>query len=356
MKRKWLAILIFIPLPILLVLMNFLIDPANIFHDSSADVAKALLDGKAAYFGTANSNERELKRVMIEGMPHRVDCVTIGPSLVFGIRSENAGSDSFYNLSVSGADLYDDLATFGMLEAYGCEIDRAIICVDSYCFDRKLANTFTRHEALMPYSDYMTSLIYNEKDEVPSATAAASLATKINQLFSITYFQASFDYFKQYGMAERKSWGIADESYGEAYYCADGSFVYPKGYSENCTEDAVISAAREYDCDYYFTKGECPDDIYFEIFKKLVIYLQDKGVDVDFFLCPLSPALWDICDFEAHPMLPELERMAREFANERGIDVIGSYNPYEVGVTNADFYDARHMKHESLCKISEFAR
>ena len=58
-KVIWIRLaVIIIPLLVLLCGINYYEDPANLFHDYNENVAKALLDGREAYFGSGNGDER----------------------------------------------------------------------------------------------------------------------------------------------------------------------------------------------------------------------------------------------------------------------------------------------------------
>ena len=49
-KCKWLRFLLVSPVLFVLVFTNCYIDPANIFHDYSEEIAESILNGKATYF------------------------------------------------------------------------------------------------------------------------------------------------------------------------------------------------------------------------------------------------------------------------------------------------------------------
>ena len=112
--KELLRLLTVIPLLIVLAGINFYEDPSNIFHDASKEIANAILEGKEAYFGSGNGNERKVKQYLIEGMPKDIECVTIGPSLSLGIRRSNVGTDSYYNLSASSLNFNDIMAEFAL--------------------------------------------------------------------------------------------------------------------------------------------------------------------------------------------------------------------------------------------------
>ena len=68
-KKNWVKALALLPVLLYMMFINYSIDPANIYHDASKEIANSLLGGQAASFGTGNGNEREVKRNLIIGMP-----------------------------------------------------------------------------------------------------------------------------------------------------------------------------------------------------------------------------------------------------------------------------------------------
>jgi hypothetical protein len=356
-KSKWLRFLLVIPLLFVLVFTNVYIDPANIYHDYSKEIAESVLSGKPTHFGSSNVNEREVKHHIIKGMPDKVGCVAVGPSLVMGVRSENVGTDDFYNLGVSGADFYDILAQFGLMEAYNKKVDRVIFCVDSYFFNPIFFDQFQTHDSLKKYADYMISVLNGEQEEVPVENASKEIEKKIRQLFSVTYFQAAVAQIEAENayFINRERWGIVNDEYRKEYYLSDASLVYSIDY-QNLGEENVKNESKEYNIDVQFSKGEHISKDCENIFEKLINYLLEHGVKVELYLCPLAPSLWDRIDKgkNQYPILDELEEYANYVAEKYDLKITGSYNPYNLGMKDADFYDARHVRHELLETYLDF--
>lgn len=93
-------------------------------------------------------------------------------------------------------------------------------------------------------------------------------------------------------------------------------------------------------------------------FDKLIKYLTDQGIEIEFFLCPLCPTLWDrlaigITDCQYY-ILDEIESHVREIAGKYNIKVTGSYNPYTVGISDEDFWDSRHIRDDRLDIFFDF--
>jgi len=357
MKRdwfKWFRLLLFvIPLLVFLTFINWYSDPANLYHDVSKLIAESLMNGKPAYIASGNVDERLLKCYMIEQMPKDADCVLIGSSTVLGIRKEHVGTVNFYNLGVSGADYYDIMATAAMMEMNHVTPKRIIFGVDHYFFCEGIYENNARSKSWRPYAKYMEDILDNAEPFSPELDLEAQQKEKFRQLLSITYFQASIEFLKNNDSLKIARWGVADKEYEGAYFQADGSMVYPKDY-ENTSVETAIKAAADYDMEYQFGSYRHMNAKSKEEFEKLVNYWTQQGIEVVFFLCPISPALWERYDADLYPILPEMEEYVWSMAEKYNLKVIGSYNPKHVGLTDEDYYDARHIKHPKIEKYFRF--
>lgn len=358
-RWKWLRFLLALPVLFALVFTNIYIDPANIFHDYSEEIAESILKGNPTHFGSSNVNEREVKHNIIMKMPDNIECIAVGPSLVMGVRSETVGSDDFYNLGQSGANFYDILAQFGLMEVYGKKADRVVFCVDSYFFDDTLLGILGVDESLKEYADYMIDILNGEEGEKPQEGNQNEIETKIRQMFSVTYFQAAIDSVQAANsyVVDRERWGIVDEDFVNMYYMPDASWVYAK-YFQDRTQEDVRKDSEEYNIEQQFSKGGHVSEYCEDIFEKLVRYLLDLGTEVDLYLCPLAPSLWDrvMAEEKEYPILKELEKYANHVAKKYDLKITGSYNPYNLKMKDEDFYDARHVRHELLDVYFDFKK
>jgi len=359
-RIRWAGLLVMAPLLAGLVGTNIYQDPANIFHDESKAMAEAMVQGHSVYSGTGNVNEREVKKNLIQSMPDEVDTIAVGPSLVMSITAEDVGTDSFYNLGVSAADLYDILAQFGMMEANGKHYKRVILCVDSYGFDENIYNyELASNKALMPYAEYMLDILDGAKPEVVETDTAEVWKTRVEQAVSLTYFQASCDQIRtngEFSMADHR-WGIAPQGYDaeKPFYSPDGSWNYAASYQARGV-DYVQAEAAEYNLPLQFAYQRHISSYSMEVYDQLIAYLQSQGVEVELFLCPLSPALWDRMQPEIanYPMLYEISDYAKELSEKYNLKLTGDYDPYQVGITDAEFYDCRHVRKEVLSHYFDF--
>lgn len=353
-QNKWLRFLVLLPIPLIVAGINYVVDPSALYHDNTEAMARSMAAGNKTWFAHSNVNEREVKRHLIEAMPREVDCIAVGPSLIMGVRSDTVGTQSFYNLSESGADFYDILAQFALLDLHEITYHRVIFCVDSYFFDEKLYRTLTRSQGLKPYAQYMIDTL-EQKDPIRPHGPANSWKEPVKSLLSPSYFQASIADLKKEGGHSLigARWGIVNENYEGIYYMPDGSIVYAVE-AQNRTGDYVTKDAENYNIEYQFSKGGHIDPHSKEIFEKLIQYLLKKNISIELFLCPVAPSLWERINSDDYPSIPELEMFAHEMAQEYNLRITGTYNPYCLRMSDEDFYDARHVRHDLLTKYFDF--
>ncbi|MCR4740281.1 MAG: hypothetical protein K5886_08500 [Lachnospiraceae bacterium] len=352
-------ILIFFPILIFVVFTNYYIDSASVYHDASSEIAKAMADGHSVIALTDNTNEREIKRNLIADMPDEVDCVALGPSYIFGVNREATGEDSFYNLAVSGADCYDILAQLGMLKGEGKSVKRVLFCVDTRFFDPEYYTTNVRNEPLMPYTEYMLETMDGKEVPFPSLSKIPAIKNGVKQLFSLSYFQNCMKKVMESGRyhAESERYEILspDREPDRNYYHPDGSLSHESN-SESSGVERVKENAFQYDIGYFFRYDKI-DERSKKMFLDMIGYLTAQGIEVDLFLCPVSPFLWDRIEAEGkdNSLFSLMEELALQTADEYSLKITGGYDPYAFALSNEDFTDAMHMKHAVLNSVFDLS-
>lgn len=356
----WKGILIFIPIPFIIAFTNFVADPGNIFHDvSSREAAQQIAKGKAVY-SVGNFNERNVKFNLIQFLPENVDCLVFGPSLSMGIRSHDVGTDNFFNLGESDADFYDIMAQFGALEFFKKNYKRVVICVDFDYFCETYIKQNIKDLKYKPYALYMIDVLNHKNVVAPNLKS--SLVDKIiswMELLSISYFQSSTrilltnlnDIVLRKATTDRI--GTPDESYDGAYYKKDASWVYAKSFQAQGL-NFVLNDIKKYQMTPHLVKKEHLRKESVEVFEKLINYLQTKDVDIELYLCPFPPTLWNKIDRKEYVMVDELEEYAKSIAKKYNLKLTGAYDPNVLGVSDEDFYDSRHLRHEKLSVFMDF--
>ena len=361
--RKCFGFVLFVLPPLLIMLyMNIIVDAGNVFHNSNEAVSKGILSGNASYCSTGNFAEREVKRYLIENMPKNVGVLAFGPSLVMCVNSDIVGTDSFYNLGESAADFYDILAQFRLLDLYQVKYQKVILCVDSLFFNEKYyMQSGLRNEKLKPYALDMISELQGRNERLPSKISLTISNTKyfLNrsvQVLSLSYLKANVQVLhKDSGILQKERYGIWDGTVDCSHYMPDASWVYNLDFQHR-SEESVVKGCSSYDMDnvMWWPEGTHVSEHSKEIFMLLMKKLKEENIEVLLFLCPLPPSLWNRYDVEKRPFLPELEEFVTKFSSDNGIPVTGSYNPYNLGIEDKDFYDARHVRRECLGHFFDF--
>ena len=183
---------------------------------------------------------------------------------------------------------------------------------------------------------------------------------RLMPIFSLTYFQANIKAASGLELAKFNDAriGIVDKDFNFKYwsYMPDGSLVYSMK-QQKATSDDVIKVSESFalkNLDDRFAKNTHASEYSKKYLDKLIKYLIDNGTQVEIFLCPLAPALWDAYDENLRPILSEAENYCHEMAAKYNLKLTGSYNPYKVGIRNSDYYDARHVRRERLSKYFDF--
>lgn len=356
--KKWLRSLWFLPLVLIIPLVNIVGDPAGIYRNDSVKIADSIISGNYTRFGSGNCNERRVKAQIIENMPSKVDCIIVGPSTVGNIDSEIVGEELFVNLGVSSSDLYDIMAQFGMMEINGKKADRVIFCVDNYFFDEKFYEGFTHHDEYKPYADYMIEKIEGKQPQIPQSNRMAAVKEGLSQIFSVTYFQSAVTVILNSGIYDllfREDWSVNPDEYIESCFRPDGSTIQSAS-ALNATVDDVYKHANEYDLEYSLSIDERPTEFSKTVFENMVVYLLSEGVDVDLFLSPFSPALYERIDLSRYHMVSEVEKYAEDISARYSLDLIGSFNPAAVGIDNDAYVDGRHIKGFRMTEFFDFKR
>ncbi len=352
--KRWFGLIPFSALVLWLMFINYIVDPANIFHDVSRETAVSIVSGYKTYVASGNLDERKVKYNLILEMADDTKAIAIGPSLIMCVGKEIVGTESYFNLGESGADFYDILAQFGVMDIYKKHPKRLIFCVDSYFFDENIYEDEGMHDAMLPFAFYMLNILNEKEAEIPEINLLAERKKKFEQLFSVSYFQAAFRYAKENNSFTSDRIGIADDTTSTAYYMSDGSWIYEQEFQENSIED-VKKHAQEYNIEELFSKGKHISKKSKETFEKLLIYLQKYETEVELYLCPLAPCLWEKIDLNEYPILTELESYAYEMAEKYSLKITGSYNPYLLNITDDKFYDSRHVKRQYLSEYFDFS-
>ena len=204
-----------------------------------------------------------------------------------------------------------------------------------------------------PYADYMLSVIKGKTLINPEKQFKENLIKdkkhNLRQLFSVQYFQESIKTILQLIREKGNRVGLVtkENALRHFYFEDDASWVYEGSFIDR-TEQFVKNDCINYTWDVFCAPDEHLEKSFKETFILLMNYFHQKNISVDIFFSPLAPTLYDSFDNNYRPLLHEAEVFINEYAQNHDIKIVGSYFPYDYGFTDADYYDARHIRREKL--------
>src|SRR6185312_5413796 len=250
------------------------------------------------------------------------------------------------NNGVSGATLEDDMAIFHLYEKRGCQIKKIILGLDPYLLNDH--NDEIRWETLDKEFTEFAKILSIQTDN----TIEQLNFSKCRELFSVSYFKTSFAYLIH---GTSKNYKPTRQVFNEKFTrLRDGSISYGVELRDISPEHIIDLAMDSDKINYSMNNFTRLSEKYMEMFSKFVDYLQNKHIEVDFFLAPYHPLVYNI--YESKPDYRQVlasEQFFTEYARHHKIRVVGSYNPAKLGLDNSDFYDGEHLKQDAVKSILE---
>lgn len=326
-----------------IAVFNLWQDPAGIFAGENPykTMAKESCSGKKLVV-SGNYDERLFTKNVIELGDNRYDVIVLGSSRIMDIGEQDFPDEiKVRNLGVSGAALEDDIAIW---ESYVTHMDAlpklVIVGIDPWLFNRH--NGENRWKSLT--EEYLAGMKrLGLKSDVQKDNE------RYRSLLSISYTKESW---KKYRNPVKplevplEIWNSQEESAEDkSLIYADGSRM---GSRKSYREDAEAKA-RAYVRDkvYHLEKYKELDEGLRDIFSAWIKSMQKQGIKVIFFLPPYHPLVYDHLQQNIqYKNAFEAGAWAKDFAADQGIDIIGAYNPQEMGVGKDAFIDGMHMKRQ----------
>lgn len=339
--------LYFLPIPCIIILSNFFIDPAQLFDSKyEKGIANYLVQGYNVT-DVLNYDERLLQRYFIEKMTTCPDTVILGASTIMLVN--NQWSKNAINNGVSGASLEDDLAIYYLYEKKGCKLNKVIVGLDPYILNDNHGQV--RWKTLKnEYEELSNKLLKNSYSF--NIESFVEKYEKYKQLLSISYFNISLDYFFRGVKIDYKcTKNIINSGFTRL---TNGSINYHASYRnasqsevEKKVEDEVKSKVI-YSLDNYTELS----DHYKILFANFISYLQNKNIEVEFILPSYHPIMYAHLNKNKYfNIVFKAENYFINYAKTHKIKVYGSYNPRVYDLNNSSFYDSFHCKEFALKKI-----
>lgn len=324
------TILFFLPVLVVVMVVNYWGDPAKVFSDQGVEVqAVEILSAGGNVAGLSNYDERLFQRQWIETMTKSPSVVVLGSSRGMLVNRSNSADSGLMNFCVSGARLEDMIGIWGLCENRQWRPKRVILEISTYMFNDR--NTDTRYKTLEEEFNTVANK-FSVKGGV--STLQLTLPKAWSALCSPSYFQSALQSLINkdapdviYATEERM--GQSD-----AIKLIDGSISYSLAYRTRGVSAQDLLDAINYGGGERFVRMAAERQ---ELFESFVAYLLNQGVEVELFLAPLPS---EVTENSKMPALVAAYLSA--FAQEKGVLVQGSYSAEQYGLTVANFYDGLH--------------
>ncbi|HRS79493.1 MAG TPA: hypothetical protein P5203_20260 [Spirochaetota bacterium] len=330
-------ILYFAPIMAMVIITNYIIDPAYIYHGYEKKIAGLLLEGKHVAL-TMGFTEGKILINYINNTAEKFDIIVMGSSRAMPISSSSFPGKTFHNFSVSSASLSNLIAIHELLQRNRLQYKTVIFALDpSLVFAYQPA----RHADL-------DGLYLVKRNKLLYVTSMAKHYYDFAfEILSFSYFQSSMRaYFDMKGPLDKRYYVAKNLNNNDlSIILCDGSRKWEKRYNE-----ATKQQARE-EAEKYIRKflTGCTrthlDAAMKHGFESLVKSLKESGADVIFWFPPYHPMVFKKYASDC-PALIDAQTYYLETARKNNIRVYGSYNPDEYGFKETDFFDYHHLKNE----------
>jgi hypothetical protein len=367
MRNYVLIILTGIPLVLgILAISNFVVDPGNvylnkIFNREVVDTYTSAIMNSDFGMIQEGWNERDVK-LSLAKRNNEGACIMLGSSQIMAVSIlQGEGLDTecekLINLGVSGATL-EDLAIFSetIIEATESKsASRVYIAVSPWLFD------FNKDRRYVPYEEIYHRFLERTEfgiDRNPDQESEYFLSWLSNLISSDYFLQVikvvERDGFNHHYLRVKKILAALNspDAYVADYYMPafdlergantavtlrDGSHVYNRKF---------INGSHEFGGGMYkLDPDKWIDDKAIVLFEEIIIVLQQQGFEVVLLFTPYHFDVWEKPSGElARNIMTYYMETAGELASKLNIQVLGSYNPDEIGCNRHEFYDFMHPK------------
>lgn len=245
------------------------------------------------------------------------------------------------------ATLNDHIAIYGMYRDRKILPKTIIICLDDWQFSKKNGAENWRTLQKEYVSTIKLFLATQDKEEI--GFEKFYKLKKYFQLFSPQYFHTSFfdaitgNKYNYYPTNQP----LLEKGASKLF---DGSFVYNDAVRQRTVQqtNAMTTAAA-----VKISKDEVTYNLSPKVrekFEAFINFILFDGVEIVFFLLPFHPKYFEQFS-RSSDKLDKIERYVQNFAAQKEIKILGSYDPMKATCTEEDFFDEGHLKDSGLVKV-----
>jgi hypothetical protein len=324
-----------------LISVNYWGDSAKIFHPGYENKIAEILFNNQNATNIANYDERILEKKLINKLKSSPDILVLGSSRTMLINSSYFDAKKVINNSVSGASLEDLIGIFQLYKAKNILPKKIILGIDPWLFNENSGQT-RWHSLRKEYNSFI-----NKESEINEST----LSIKTKQLFSLSYFQASFRNLPNVIAGISDPIATDEINNNSNTKLVDASLSYGKTYREVSNEEVKIKARKYLSGKLYsIEKFKKISPQIFKEFKYFCQEILENNIELTFFIAPYHPLVYQKVEKD-YQMVLETEFKVLEFAKGKNIECLGSFSSIKAGIDSHGFYDGMHSKENTIKKI-----
>ena len=339
-------------LPVLLLapVVNYTVDPANLFAqqgEQEAKIGEALLAGKNVV-NFDRYDDRSIGAYLLRHRTGHPNVLVLGSSRTLNIRGNLFPRSKFVNGSMLASTVREVMAAYAIVHGKGMHPDTVVVGLDPWMVNADAYDV--RWVAIK--KDFDAALELLGVKNWPSYKGPEQTQSRIGALFSADYFQQSI---KSVTSGKQKpTWYTSSAEENEGFTrLPEGSYTYGL-VQRNSTQAEIDEIAQKYAAEkiYMLNDNAKVDSTHVYAITRLLQMIRKDGAVPILYLPPYHPIVYARLGTDPRQkIVRDAEATLRQVASRLGIRVVGSYNPAAVGLSNADFYDGHHLRESGLAKL-----
>jgi len=343
-------------------LTNFIVDPGNIYPKYFSQenkitpeaYVKKLIESKYGLLNPENTwNDRDIKKALAE-YPINYDCAVIGSSHVKQIGSNRQNKSltslcsSLKNLGVSGGSLEDYLAMSNIILKNTEFLPKTVVFgIDPWSLNFGKDKRWSGYE--QDYFEMKNKLSLKYPSSNLNENNESSKDLLIN-LFNLQYLKRSLSVISKPKIEAVTSVSKFNQNTGLAHpvILPDGSLVYSYEHIDKAKNSIKTIPGKN---SYKIINNFYYQDNAIKTFEKLIQHLINSKITVAFILTPYHHRVWNHTEQPIIKAFNIIEGKVHDIAKQYKIQVIGSYNPDNIGCLENEFYDGMHPMDTCLMKL-----
>ncbi|EKD70116.1 MAG: hypothetical protein ACD_46C00631G0001 [uncultured bacterium] len=358
-KRNLVGFLIMsLIITIVIILINYYGDGGYQFYRSKSfekRLSQALLGNKKVLV-CSNYNDRNVKKLLLKNNFQQHDILALGSSRTMLIQDNIFSSSHFFNASVTSASLEDDLSIFFLYQKHGVMPKKIFIGLDPWLVSKNVNKNLWKISFLHEYY-HANQLFFGEKNILTHYKNVFGFFEKYKPLLSPTYLRESIKKIRFLLFSNQHSDIIVNPTQDQISNSPACYLHLPDGTRLTSQEEESTSPEQADYAGSVETHQFSPDSVEFskknkKMFEEFIGYLNQQGIEVIFYLPPYEPAVYaEIQRNSNYKMIKSTEKYFRLTASKYHIKVVGSYNPFVLGLKSEDFIDDIHLKKQGIDKF-----